>query len=389
MSLFWAMFDGILMFVLPILITTMGFSETMMGIIIGTSSVTGIFFDMLLCKFLKNTNFRRMYLFMFVLCAFYPLILWQAKAVWLFLIAMAVWGMYYDFFNIGNFDFVGRHTKKEEHTSSFGVMRVFISLGYMLAPLLGGLLISDIVDHKPFLLSWVFLAIAFLFYILLTVLQRKKKTIAVVQEIEPQPLRALNELHLWKKIGGVIFPILLLTFTLNIIDAFFWTIGPLVSENLKAAHGFGGLFMVAYTLPPLLVGWTAGIFVRKVGKKRTSFYSLAVGSLLLSLFYFLKEHSVILIFTNFIASFCIAIAWPAINGVYADYISEAPHVEKEIETLEDSSTNLGYIIGPMVAGFASEHLGHVETFSILGVFGFIVAIVLMYKTPRHIHIAIK
>ncbi len=124
----------------------------------------------------------------------------------------------------------------------------------------------------------------------------------------------------------------------------------------------------------------------RVGKKRTAFFSLLAGSLIMSGLVFLKDAPVILIIVNFLASFCTSLAWPAINGVYADYISEAPKIEKEIEALQDSTTNLGYVIGPILAGFASEYLGHLEALSILGVVSGITAIVLSRTTPREIRV---
>lgn len=90
MLFFWAMFDGILGYLVPLVITQAGFSDTVMGIIFGSSSIVGGVFDFLLSKFLNNTHFRRLYLAMLAICALYPLILWQAKGIWMFLLAMAM-----------------------------------------------------------------------------------------------------------------------------------------------------------------------------------------------------------------------------------------------------------------------------------------------------------
>jgi len=386
MMLFWAIFDGIVSFIAPVVITQMGISEAMMGIIIGSSSVAGIVFDLVLCRVLKNTNFRRVYLLMFAACAFYPLILWQAKTVWIYLIAMAVWGLYYDLFNIGAFDFVGRHTEKEEHTSSFGVMRAFNALGYMLAPLFAGILIAGTVGSKPFLLAWIFLGIAFAFYLLLVFMTKKAKV--ALEETAEKPISFLRELGLWKKITRFIFPVLALTFMLNVVDAFYWTVGPLISENLPSMDGFGSLFMVAYLLPPLLVGWAVGSVAARLGKKKTAFWSLLIGSAILISFYFIKS-PIILVCVNFLSSFFMAMACPAISGAYADYIYESSQVEKEIETLEDSSTNLGFIIGPMLAGFMSQTFGHIQSFSIIGIAGVVIALVLLKVTPKEINVDVK
>src|SRR6185369_1846310 len=96
MLFFWTMFDGVVSYITPLTLSQHAFSNTMVGVILGTSSIAGAAFDFFLCKFLSSTHFRRVYLFMFALCALYPLILFHANAVWLFIFAMAIWGFYYD-----------------------------------------------------------------------------------------------------------------------------------------------------------------------------------------------------------------------------------------------------------------------------------------------------
>src|SRR5512142_2499594 len=73
MIFFFAVFDGLLAFVAPLVITEMGVNETVMGIIIGTSSLAGIVFDVMLCRVLENSNYRRLFLLMFGTSAIYPL----------------------------------------------------------------------------------------------------------------------------------------------------------------------------------------------------------------------------------------------------------------------------------------------------------------------------
>lgn len=101
-------------------------------------------------------------------------------------------------------------------------------------------------------------------------------------------------------------------------------------------------------------------------------------------------HNPILILCDvFIASFFVGFTIPAINGAYADYISESSNVEKEIEALSDFSTNIGYVIGPIIAGFLADRVGNAQTFSILGLSGMIIAIILILKTPKSINIDIQ
>ncbi len=172
---------------------------------------------------------------------------------------------------------------------------------------------------------------------------------------------------------------------LNFIDAFFWTVGPLFAESLESIKRFAGLFMTAYSLPALLVGWIIGSLTKKHGKKKTAFVTLFLGSIFLAAIYFVTAPA-LLILMIFASSFFISMSWPAIQGAYADYISETPAYEKEIAGLQDFFTNIGYVLGPMSAGFIADRLGNQGAFSFLGIIGMGVAIILFMTTPRKINV---
>lgn len=385
MLFFWALFDGLLGYLVPIVITGSGMSKTEMGIIFGSSSVFGAAFDFIVSKYFHKAHFRRIYLVMFALCFVYPLLLWTAKGVWLFLLAMAVWGLYYDLENFGNFDFISRGTDEDGHASHFGIVSVFKSLGYLIAPLIAGLLIGEttVVLWQPYIFSWVVLSISFLLLIVLFVIGKRRVTRDQHDIVLRRKVNVLRELHIWNGIGKILLPVLLLTVFLNILDAFFWTIGPLLAESFGNLHPFNGLFLTMYELPPLLVGWFVGSATNVFGKKRTAFLSFGVGCLLLASIP-LFANAYILLGIVFVASLFFGLSLPSINGAYGDYIKETSKYEKEIEGLEDFSTNIGYIIGPIMAGFLADRVGNMQAFSVFAVVGIIAALVLLKVTPKSI-----
>jgi len=384
MLLFFALFDGIVSYLTPLIITQAGFSNTMLGIIIGSSSVAGALFDIYLSKYLKSTHFRRMYLLMFIFCFLYPLLLWNAKTIWLYLIAMAIWGFYHDLKTFGNFDFVGRKIKPKEHASSFGIMWVFKQVGYILSPIIAGFVIGNLIDLRPIFLMYFYLFTAFIFYLLLVFITRKNQLDYIKVNIH-KPLSFLLEIHLWKRIGKLLLPVLILTTLLNIVDSFFWTLGPLIAQKMDIIKPFNGLFIAAYTLPTILVGWFVGSITNKLGKKRTAYITFLMGSATLGLFAFVQT-PLLLIIIIFTSSIFMSISWPAINGAYADYISESSKVEKEIEALENFSGNAGYVIGPIIAGILSDHIGYGHAFTLLGFTCAAITIILLKITPKKIKI---
>jgi MFS family permease len=324
---------------------------------------------------------------MFVICFIYPLLLWQAKTLWFFVFVMGVWGVYFDLYGFGVFDYVGRHTKKSEHSQNFGIVQIFRALGGIIAPLVVGLVLINGVDWRTFSLSWVFLTLGFILFVVLIIFMRKHRA---VKQTSAYPTRRKNlfvELHLWKKLGRLMTPVLLMTFYLFFIEAFFWTLAPLYAENLDLKQ-FGGLFLTAYTLPALIVGWFVGPLTEYFGKKRIAFSGLLIGSLILSSFYYITS-PILSILVVFLASCFISMALPAINAAYADYISEAPQVEGEIESLEDFAFNIGYVIGPIFAGILADIISMRGAFSILGIMGAVLAFILIAITPKSIDITTK
>jgi MFS family permease len=388
MILFWSLFDGIISYVTPILIENHGFSKTMIGLIIATSSFAGAFFDFLISKLLKNTHYVRLFLILFFICFSYPLLLWSANNVFLFVFCMAIWGLYYDIFNFGLFDFVSGNSEKQEHCQNFGVVSIFKSVGYLLAPIIASLLISNqIVSPTPLVYSFIFLAIASVFFIILTS-YTSRHGFHQGMEAKRKSIDWLREIKLWKSVGSILYPVLIFNTMLYIFDSTFWTIGPMFAENFKNFKDFSGIFMTTYTLPMLVTGWFVEPITRRFGKKRTAYVSFLILATLLIFLGFIKNPYLLL--TVSLASATMgSIAWPAIKGAYVDYITESKKYQGEIEGLNDFTTNIGFVIGPILAGLTADWFGIGASFSFLGVFNLILVIILLFITPKHIRVAIK
>ena len=382
MVMFWTVFEGIVAYIAPILIISHGISKSMMGLILGLSSVAGGLLDFLICRYIKNVKHRRLLLIMFLASAIQLFVLWHAETFGMYLIAMVLWGLYFDLHNISKFEYVSHSVEKEEYASSFGLVSVFQAIGYFFAPILAGFLIAEKVGNKPFALALIFLLISAVFFVILM----RLKDAGISDQAHPRRINLVAELRVWKTLGGLILPVLILTTFLNIFDAFFWTIGPIWAESFSGQyHQFAGFLIAAYTLPALIGGWMVGALTASHSKKRSAFFALLGGSAFLTTLSLFAVPAIIIIII-FISSFFISMAWPAISGAYADYISESLSLEREIEGLQDFATNLGYVIGPILAGFLADQVGNKFAFVWLGFFGAVVAILLLTLTPRKIQI---
>lgn len=235
-----------------------------MGVILGSSSLVGAIFDIIASKYLKVPHYRKLYGSMFLLSFSFLMLLYFASTVWIFVLAMALWGIYWDLLHFANFDFISRTLPEKEHTSAFGIQGVFQSLGILIAPILAGLLIETTISHNVFVIAGVMLLASIIIYIGL--LQKSEESNIHLVVTKNQTINWSRELTLWIVIGKQLFPVLILTFLIYITDAFFWTIGPLIAEN-GAFGRFGGLLLAAYSFPSLVIGWFVGSIAVRFGKK--------------------------------------------------------------------------------------------------------------------------
>jgi len=383
MMLFWTLSEGIVSFVVPLKIEESGVSDTMLGIILGSSSVAGALFDLIAVRLFKDTYYKRIFGAMFALCLLFPLIMIQATTPILFVLAMIVWGVYYDLRNIGNFDYIARTTDKRDSTKNFGMLQVFQSVGWILGPIIVGFLVGEKVGWEPFAAIYIFLGIALACFVILSIMTGKQDSRAHDKEKTRECRRGTwSEIRMMGQVGVALFPALAVIFMLNFTDAFFWSIGPLFAEHLGLGP-WAGLFMTAWSLPGLLLGWHAGRIAAKYGKERTAFIAQFFGALfLLPLSY--VDHGLAVIPLVFIAAMFTSVAWPAIQGAFADYIREREELEKEIEGLEDLYTNLGYVFGPVLAGFLADQLGYGSTFTVLAIAIMLSSLFLVSKYRKRI-----
>ncbi|MCX6727142.1 MAG: MFS transporter, partial [Candidatus Shapirobacteria bacterium] len=321
--LFWAIFDGLLSFFIPIYVVGLGFTKTELGLIIAFQSITGAVFDFLISKYLKKYHYLTIFFIFFFLSLIFPLILWYSKTTLLLLFAMTVWGLYYDLLAFAVFDFSSRHSLKNEHCQNIGAIGVFKSAGYLIAPLIGSLLvINSVVSFGNILYSYIFLFISGILFIVFYANSADHRTITFPRKYHHQ--NAVSEITLWFQVGRILIPVLLFNLLLSSFDYIFWTLGPLLPN--------GGYFMFAYVLPVIIIGWSSEIITRKLGKKVTAYASFLLGSLVLTLFFWVNDPYLILL-VIFFASLFSSLAWPSLKGAYVDYLVESPAFKQEIEGL--------------------------------------------------------
>jgi len=385
MLFFWSIYDGIISYVTPIIMENRGLTNTEIGLLISFSAIFGAVFDILISKYFRFSHFLRYFIFVFIICLSYPLLLWSNSNFFGYLFIMALWGLTYDFINFGIYDLVARVSQKSQHTYNISLIGGFKSAGYLLGPLIIAFLISSwTLNLVSVSFTYLFLSIALTLYVVLFSLSSTKEF------FEPLPYerKSINwsiERQLWRQFGHLLFPVLAFNCVFFIFEATFWTLGPIFSQQFPDLKYFSFLFMGVYIFPSLFVIRFAQKITSRFGKKHTAYVSLIISSVFLLPFSISTSPYLLLVMVFFSTIFA-TLAWSAIGGAFVDYVAESDFYDSEIIGLKDFSANLGYVIGPTLAGVLSDIYGIRTAFTIIGLVCIIIVICLLFTTPRHIKI---
>lgn len=355
--LFWSIADGIVSFALPIYLKQVLKDLFLVGLIFASSSFFGLLADIVFGSEQKNRTFRSYFVTSVILAIVAYLLTLKAYSWLSFLLVMALWGVYYESFNFCLVDFLSRFSKKWEHAQASGVVNMFFSLGYLLAPLIAGFVVLRgriaMIDALFFITLSAF---AFLFWF-------------AGQGLKPEPpVKKLNfkeELKLWFKVGKKSFWVLNTSFLLYLWESLIWGMGPILLLSTLGAKG--SFVMVCFSVPRVFFQGYAGYWADKKGKKSFLILGLIITGVFLALFS-LSNNLIFKSLMALVSALGASLVYPAADGLFIDMIDGYKEEEEEIAGVKGVAFNLGYIIGPIIAGFLGRALGLSLTFIIFGIF---------------------
>ena len=105
------------------------------------SIVNRLFFDFILGCDQNGRSFKPYFFFSIILACITYILGFKVNSALGFLLIMALWGIYFDSLNFGIVDFLSNFTKKQEHAESSGVIQMFYSFGYLIAPIVAGYMV--------------------------------------------------------------------------------------------------------------------------------------------------------------------------------------------------------------------------------------------------------
>ncbi len=281
-----------------------------------------------------------------------------------------------------SFHFVNSYVHVSEHTKTWGIIQALQSTAYVLAPVLAAQLLTygfNVVFSSVFVFLGIAVVGALIFRLLFV--KKTKITTETTQTVEKKSWVA--EFRIWGILLKKVWPLYILQLLINIVDASFWTIGTLFTEQLGAQHFLGNFLIPAYIAPSVFVGFLLGKFEFPIGKKRTALIcSGLAGTVFISFMFF--TNIPLLIAMTFIASFFLSIAVPYIRATFENYVSRLGKNNSDMIGLQASSTSLGFIIGPIIASLIADIFDIQAAFAVIGGSLAITSLCLLFVTPRKI-----
>lgn len=373
--------DAILSFWVPNLIQDSLKNPAVMGFVISFSSVVGLGMDLILPQILKGVTVRRLVLgaiFLGLTFAAFLIGGVYKPLILIFLGGMAVWGVYYELLGFASQQFVADTVPLRQRAGAWGIMRIFRDLAYFLGPMLAGWIILR-GEIMPAVIASFFIVIG----LVILFLSKKKQDRPV--DINIREVNLIREIEHWGVLFKYVWPIVLLSLVLGLIDAVFWTTGAVWTEHLARESFWGGMFLPFYTLPALFTGFIVAKLGIYKGKKRLAMkFLILAGIFLVALG--VSEAIPWQLVMVFISSLLLAIVYPLTDGVYTDITARMGRERKHMIGLSNSTASLAYVIGPAVAGIIASLVGERMTFVVLGVTTVLVAVILLLTTPKKLRL---
>jgi len=194
-------------------------------------------------------------------------------------------------------------------------------------------------------------------------------------------LKGLKVLHILTK---RVWPLVIFSFALTLLDVSFWTTGVLYSEKLKLSSGLlGGLFLTAYCLPAMFVGLITTHISESLGKKKTAFISGIIAGVCL-IIVGLSNNIYLTLGMVFITATFADISFILIFATFQDYVTRLDGGGTDLVGINQMTQNLAYASGPIILGLISRNGRLGNSFLLTGVILIMSSIIALSVVPRKI-----
>lgn len=347
--------NGLIFFLLPILSSSMTENFAIIGLLIAIPSIVSMFFDIPTGEL--SDNIGRKKLMTMGLCGMilFALLLPTVKSILSLMVFLLILGFSNQLINVPLRAYVMDISPKDKTSEYFGVQTTGMQIGFALAPIIAGILLSQSLMMGITTISLLYILLCLVVIIVLhfgskETVRDDGSVLSGMQSVVQKDkifMKGILEYTTLKSVGLMIF---LLTLMFIITDGLIWAIEPLYYKQGIDTKTVG-IILSMFVVPFILFQIPAGFVADKIGKIKVLLFGLLLAGVFL-IFFGLTRDVNIMILTAFISTLGLALAIPATDGLLTDVSSGKER--GGITGVWDTAEDLGYIIGPLAGGIIAE-----------------------------------
>ena len=373
--------DAVMSFSSPLYIRQYVPNVQTMGLVISFSSVIGVICDFVFSKLFIHNRFSFFFRLLLAAAIAFPIsLIFLTPSILPFLLGMSVWGIYYELMQFSNFSFINSQVIRPLFSSAWGVLTSIKAAAYTLGPILAGWALTH-GSRTPFITAAVFSFLTF-FCFIIAIRIFPGWRVHTVNADQSSSFSFSQQLIIWKLLMAKIWPVYILLFLISIMDAVFWTIGPLFAGELKQSHFMGTFFLSAYIFPSIASGFIISRFKIAVTDYKMIYFCVCAAAVLLILSGFIASVPLVVL-TVLSASAFLSISFPLTSSLFENYVRRLGHTSTSMIGLQSSAISLSYIFGPIIAVLISSRAGSQLTFSWVAAGLLLYSLLAFFFTPKH------
>lgn len=357
----YSILNGMVSFLLPVLLEESIPSLSLVGIILASSSVWNIITDFVLGISNKSPSYRLLTRLVGMLLFILFGSIWISTNPVVLIFAAAIWGVYTELATFAGFNFVISTSSSKDRSAHFGLLNNFKSLGFALAPIMIGLAVAD--NRQMIYFTGIFFVFCFLSLFQIQIWQNKLPQVSTFSAKRRSLIKLVKT---WFRVGKNISKYLVVFFIRGVADGVLTSFVPIFVEMKSELKIFGGFIVAGLSLPTAFVSGYFGSLADKWGRRKFIVLGLLISAVAL-LFFGFSTNPFLAIFLSLLIGIGFSLYVPPLEAELGCFVDKHHYLEDEVESESGAIYNFGFITGAGLTGFVVSVLGGFgPAFAILG-----------------------
>ncbi|MBI2637526.1 MAG: MFS transporter [Candidatus Sungbacteria bacterium] len=343
-------------------------SYTLFGIIMGLPWLFSLLTDIPVGAFADRFGYKRTIILGLLGLSLSGFLLYTASNFIQLFWVLVIFGVFEGLLTVSGMALVIMASSSGKENQFVGGYTTASSLGYVVGPFAGGLIVAWFGNGVPFLL---FGAIClFAVFVAIILLKEggapKQKFFSAVADVWKKDKMYVSEFREFFSVGKESLLVGAFMLLVGMWSEFIWAMEPLFIHQTGASAVAGGIILSCFVIPFALFDYAIGRWIDRTQKR---FLSILLGLILAGsgILLFSSAHSP-LWFGLFaaLASMGFAFFYVSINGIF-DSLSDH-HRRGHMTGVWQAAEDIGFVLGPVVGGIVADILGMRGAFVVFGLF---------------------